>query len=81
MAQKKYDLNLAVFKRWLRTVLPQVPAVVAYVASVSEVVKLPAWVFPTAVLLGTLATALDKYLREIGFYDEVGETLRDFIKK
>lgn len=78
---KKYDLNKAVVSRWLRTVLPQVPALVAYVAQVSEVVKLPSYVFPLAVLLGTVATALDKFLREVGFYEEISETIKGVLPK
>lgn len=72
---KKYDLNAAVVKRWLRTVLPQIPTFALYVAQANDVVNLPEWVLPSFVLLGTLATALDKFLREIGFYDETLEKL------
>lgn len=72
---KKYDVNLAVLKRWLRTLLPQVPGLLLYVAQVNDVVNLPSWVLPASVLVGTLATAVDKFLREVGFYDETLEKL------
>jgi hypothetical protein len=71
---KKYDLKMAVIKRWLRTLLPQVPAGVAYLTGLSGTVDLPSWVVPSLMLLGTIATALDKFLREVGWYDRVMET-------
>jgi len=71
----KYNLKLAVVKRWLRTVLPQVPAGVVYLAELAGKFDLPGWVVPVLMLAGTLATALDKFLREVGWYDRAMETL------
>jgi hypothetical protein len=73
----KYNLKLAVVKRWLRTLLPQVPAGVVYLAELAGIFDLPLWVVPILMLAGTLATALDKFFREVGWYDRVMET---FIK-
>ena len=74
--KEKYDLKLAVVKRWLRTLLPQVPAAVVYGAELAGKFDLPSWVVPALMLAGTMATALDKFFREVGWYDRVMETLK-----
>jgi hypothetical protein len=65
MAKKKYDLKLAVILRFLRSYLPQIPAICVYLADRAQMFDVPAWVIPTLVFVGAVATALDKYLREL----------------
>ena len=50
------------FIRFLRTAIPQIPAVLAYLVGVK-----PEWAAGLA-LFGAIITALDKYLRETGVY-------------
>jgi hypothetical protein len=50
------------FIRFLRTAIPQVPAVCAYLVGLK-----PEWAAGLA-LIGAIVTAIDKYLREIGVY-------------
>lgn len=64
MAQK-YNLKLGVLARWLRTLLPQVPAAVVLVAEYANKLDAPIWVVPVLMFLGTVATALDKLIREL----------------
>ena len=66
----KLEVKLAVI-RFLRTAIPQIPAVLAYILEVAKTADLPAWVVPALVPLGAIATALDKFLREVGFYEDV----------
>lgn len=66
MAKKEYNLKLAVFLRWARSFVPQVPAIAAYLADKAGALNLPEWVVPTLVFVGAVATALDKYLRSMG---------------
>lgn len=78
---KKYDLNKAIIARLLRTYLPQVPSGITYLLTVFGYLELPFWVIPTLSLVGALATALDKFLREIGFYEEVRDTIKGVLPK
>ena len=55
---KKYNLKLAVVWRFLRTLIPQIPALVAFSVNYG-----PEWLAPVLVFLGAGLTALDKYLR------------------
>jgi len=63
--------------RFLRTTIPQLVLILpVLIARGQEFDKyLPFWVVPTLILLGGVLTALDKYLRDIGFYTEVKKTL------
>jgi hypothetical protein len=66
MAKKvDYDKVKATSFRFLRTFLPQVPAGVAYFAGVK-----PEWAALLS-LVGAVATAADKYLRDSGVYETV----------
>ena len=65
MARKKYNLKLGVLLRWVRTLLPQIPAAVVLIAGHANRLDAPAWVVPTLMFVGTLATATDKYIREL----------------
>ena len=69
-------MKKALILRFLRTYLPQVPAGIAYITPFISGYQLPTWVAPTLSLIGALATVLDKFLREVGFYDEVKEALK-----
>ena len=63
----KYDLKLAVIKRFLRALVPQVvlyaPVAIRYAGEMQEV--LPLWVVPGLIFLSSVFTALDKLIREI----------------
>ena len=65
MPRKKYNLKLAVLKRWLRTILPQVPAAVVVVAGYADKLDAPSWIVPALMFVGTVATAADKLYREL----------------
>jgi hypothetical protein len=66
MAKKaEYNLKLGVALRFIRTYLPQVPAVAVYLADLAGKVDAPAWVIPTLIFVGAVATAADKWLREL----------------
>jgi|GEM_PF-5545411 hypothetical protein len=67
---KEAALKLA-FIRFLRTVIPQIPAMVAFVQSTIDPTTVPGFVPPTLVLLGAIATAVDKFARELGLYTEI----------
>jgi len=62
MAKVTYNEIEAAVKRFLRTVVPQLPAVIAYLAGVK-----PEWTV-TLVFLGAVASALDKFLRDLEVY-------------
>lgn len=64
VSNMNYDPKKAAFLRFLRTALPQVPAVVAYLTT-----QKPEWAALLA-LVGAIVTALDKYLRDSGVYGE-----------
>ena len=51
-----------VFVRFLRTILPQLPAITAYIVGIK-----PEWSALLA-LIGAILTALDKYLRDQKVY-------------
>jgi hypothetical protein len=61
--------------RFLRVIIPQIPAMVAFVQSTIDPATVPAFIGPLLVLLGATATALDKFCREVGFYGDVKEYL------
>lgn len=65
MAKAKYNLKLGVFLRWARTIIPQIPAVTAYLVDLLSDRDLPVWVVPVLVFVGSLFTALDKLIREV----------------
>lgn len=65
MAKKKYNIKLGVIKRWLRTIIPQIPAAVIYLANIAGKFDVPDWTIPTLIFIGTIFTALDKLLREL----------------
>ena len=66
-------LDFTYVKRFLRTVIPQLIVVMpVLIARGAEFDKyLPFWVIPALILLGGIFTALDKFFRNIGFYQEV----------
>jgi hypothetical protein len=66
--QTKEIINKMAVARFLRTFLPQVPALVAEIGSATKFLNLPGWVAPTLSLIGVLATTFDKYAREMGWY-------------
>ena len=59
------QLKKDAFVRFLRTIIPQLPATFAYLAQQAQLLSVPEWVVPTLVLLGGIATALDKYIRSL----------------
>lgn len=67
---KKLALKLA-FIRFLRVAIPQLPTFVVFVQSQINPDTVPAFVPALLVLLGAVATSLDKFCREIGFYGDV----------
>ena len=75
MKINKFDWTYII--RFIRTAVPQIVLILpVLIARGQEFDKyLPFWVVPTLILLGGVATALDKYLRDIGFYTEVKKTL------
>ena len=56
------EAKVAALKRLLRTIGPQIPAMVAYIVGVK-----PEWAV-TLSAVGALATALDKFCRDMGVY-------------
>ena len=67
MAKKKYNLKLAVVKRFLRTYIPQLviymPIVIGYAEKMKEV--MPLWVLPVLGFVASVTTAIDKLIREL----------------
>ena len=57
MAKKVYNLNKAVLLRWARVIIPQVPALVTVLLKTK-----PEWT-AELILVGSIITALDKYIR------------------
>ena len=57
-------MNTVLFKRFLRTAIPQLPAVLAYFAGVKPEL--------TAILslVGALLTTFDKWARDTSWYDK-----------
>ena len=51
--------------RFMRTAIPQIPAITVYLADQAKVFNAPEWVVPTLMFVGAIATALDKFLRSI----------------
>jgi hypothetical protein len=64
MAKDTYNEKLAALKRFARTIVPQIPAVLAYLSGLK-----PEWT-TLLVFLGAVVSALDKYFRDTGFYPE-----------
>jgi hypothetical protein len=64
----EYNAKTAAVKRWLRVIIPQIPAVVASALGYAKVLNLPAWVVPALIFVGSFATALDKLLRDLEVY-------------
>ena len=60
MTKKKYNLKLAVVMRFVRTLIPQIPAVIAFVGNYG-----PEWLAPVLIFVGSVATAGDKLYREL----------------
>ena len=67
MGEKKYNLALAVVKRFLRTAIPQLivllPVIVEYATEIQEF--MPLWVLPVLVFVASVVTAIDKLVREL----------------
>jgi hypothetical protein len=72
---KKFDWTYIV--RFIRTVIPQLVLILpVLIARGQEFDKyLPFWVVPALILLAGVITALDKFLRDIGFYTDVKKIL------
>lgn len=70
--ETRWALKSAVV-RFVRIAVPQIPALVAFIQSSVDPATVPAFVPPLLVLFGAVATSLDKFLREIGFYSDVRE--------
>lgn len=62
-------IRLAI-NRFLKIVVPQAVLFIPYLIAETNGKNVPAWVAPTLVFLGAIVTAFDKYLREIGVYEE-----------
>lgn len=63
------EAKKAAIIRFIRVIVPQIPAFVAVVGEQTKYLKfLPAWVVPTLMLVGAIFTALDKFLRDIKAY-------------
>jgi hypothetical protein len=71
------DFNWTYIIRFIRTVVPQLVLLLpVLIARGQEFDKyLPFWVLPTLILLAGIFTALDKYFRDVGFYEEVKEKI------
>jgi hypothetical protein len=72
---ERYGLNLtetnatlAAMFRFVRTLVPQIPAGLIYLTEVSGTLNLPAWVVPLAAFLGVCVTAFDKFARDMKWY-------------
>ena len=67
MTIKKYDLKLAVLRRFLRAWIPQLvvylPVLIAYADKIKEF--LPLWVIPVLGFVAAVITSLDKLIREL----------------
>jgi len=70
MSQKKYNLKKGVLLRFLRTFVPQMVIYAPLALNHAEEIKgfLPLWVVPAFAMVASMLTALDKFLRTIGFY-------------
>lgn len=64
-AVKKYNAKVSAVWRFVRVVIPQLPAYCTIFAEKAKLVDAPDWVVPTLVFVGAVATALDKYLRDL----------------
>ncbi len=62
------DAKRAAIWRFFRTIIPQIPALVAVIGEQTKLLNLPEWVAPTLMLVGAIATAVDKFLRAIKAY-------------
>lgn len=51
--------------RFWRVMIPQIPAVATQLLDIANVLSLPEWVTPALIFVGAVATALDKFLRDI----------------
>jgi hypothetical protein len=67
MSEKKYNIALAVIKRFLRTAIPQfivlLPIIVEFAEELQEF--MPLWVLPVLVCIASIVTAGDKLVREL----------------
>ena len=65
LVKEEYDIKLAAVFRFLRTYIPQIPALTVFLVDKANGLNLPYWIVPTLVFVGAVATALDKYIREL----------------
>lgn len=56
--------------RFLKIVIPQAVLFLPYLVAETNGKDVPVWVAPTLAFIGAIVTALDKYLREVGVYEE-----------
>lgn len=71
---KTLALKLAVI-RFLRVSIPQIPTFISILQKYIDPSTVPAYVPALLLLIGAVATSVDKFLREVGFYGDV----RDYI--
>lgn len=68
--QQLYYAKLSALWRFIRVAVPQIPAVMTYLIEQAGVFQklgliLPEWVVPLFMFLGAIATAFDKFLRDM----------------
>jgi len=63
--KQTYNIALASAWRFTRVIIPQIPAYSVLLADQLRLIDSPAWVISTLMFIGAVATALDKYLREL----------------
>lgn len=70
-------IDYTYIKRFLRTAIPQLVIIIPVLISRGQEFEkyLPIWVIPTLILIGSIVTALDKYFRDTGTYDDVKKIL------
>ena len=64
----KYSATKAALFRFVRTFVPQVPAIIAAFEVYGKAVPLPSFVIPTLILGGALITTADKMCRNNKVY-------------
>jgi hypothetical protein len=61
----EYNTKKAAILRFLRTIIPQIPAGTTYLITALSGATIAPWIIPALMFVGATATALDKFLREI----------------
>lgn len=68
MQVSSYDAKQAALMRFLRTFVPQIPAILVAFGEILKLYNVGPEVLATLVFLGTVATTLDKVLRDAEIY-------------